>query len=170
MAGDGPFAQSDVMKALVLAAVSVVAGSSLAAFAAPQVSCGCAPPQAETLAQATVVALESLCVREHRRDIAVAAGFEYWGGFSEFEGADGALEVRPGRPCRLDYLGGRSGASEIEEGLTAWARHKGLAVRDGDDGVRIAEGSAGRLQWSVASPPARRIIWTVEAVYSPPSI
>jgi hypothetical protein len=144
-------------------------GLGLAAFAAPAASCGCGV-KPQSLVQATGVALEVLCPQAERRDLALTHGFQFQGGFARIGFSRGRLTVAPGAPCRLDFLGHEGGAVEIDRALYAWAEARGMTVREGADGGRWAEGEAGRLDWSVDSPPARRVIWTVQAVYSPASI
>lgn len=169
MAGDGRRAQSGVMKALVLAAASVVAGISLAAFAAPQASCGCAPPPPETLGQATVAALDVLCVTPPGRDVSAGQNFEYWGDFSEFETDDGALEVRPGPLCTIIYLGTETGVREVITAVEQWADGREMehpAVLRADWGVRYGRGE---VEWRIL-PSSRETTRAVEVTYTPESI
>lgn len=156
------------MKSLAPIAAALL-GLGLAAFAAPQVSCGCAPPRPETLGQATVVALEVLCVTAPGRDVSVEHGFEYWGDFSEFETDEGALEVRPGPSCTLTYLGAQAGAQEVIQAIDLWADARHMEHPAGlqlDGGVRYGNGL---VEWRIVQSPATAT-QTVKIDYWPASI
>ena len=149
--------------------VAALLGLGLAAFAAPQVSCGCAPPRPETLSQATVVVLEVLCVTAPGRDVSVEHGFEYWGDFSEFETDEGALEVRPGPTCTLTYLGTQAGADDVIQAIDLWADARHMEYPSWlriDNGARYGNGE---VEWRIV-PSAASDIQTVTIVYRPPSI
>lgn len=168
MAGRRRAAQCGAMRRLALIAAAGL-GLSLAGFAAPRASCGCAPPPPEPLGQATVAALDVLCVTPPGRDVSVGQNFEYWGDFSEFETDDGALEVRPGPPCTLIYLGTQAGVREVITAVEQWADGRDMghpAVVRMDWGVRYGRGE---VEWRVL-PSSREGTRAVEVTYSPESI
>ena len=158
-------------------ASTLVLGLSLTAFAAPQSACGCGPQLPRSVAKAIDPALSVLCTaypagrsEESVRAEATEYGFAYWGAFSEFEAAEGSLEVRPGaRPgdaCALEAMVDGGSAGRIESALIAWAQEQGLrraALR------RWSSVEAGNLSWSVARGGAGRMPDVIRVTYAPPS-
>ena len=161
----------------LFAASALTLGLSLTAFAAPQSACGCGPLLPRSVAKAVDPALSVLCTaypagraEDSVRAEATEYGFAYWGTFSEFETAEGGLEVRPGAQpgdaCALEAMVDRGGAGRIEQALTTWARTQGMRR---ETSRRWSSVEAGRLEWTVERGGPGRMPDVVRVTYAPPS-
>lgn len=153
------------MKRFLPLVFAAFAGSGLAAFAAPQA----APPKPRDAAEATVRALDVLCVSPAGRDISMPHGFEYWGTFSEFATAEGDLEVRPGGACGLTYRGTGAGAEAVSAAIDHWADSRGMERPAALRMDRYVRYGAGTVEWRFV-PSAAADTGIVEITYWPESI